>query len=470
MSPVKILVVEDEFIVAADLSARLKKLGYQVVGTAASGLEAIEKVWRESPNLVLMDIVLKGEMNGIATAETIKKGYNIPIIFLTAYADRKTFTKAQTTEPFGYICKPFQEKNLQMAIEIALQRHGIETQHQQQLVIAQQEHYESQDKINKQVAQVSRTIYDLQTPITTLLASIKLLEVSQGQTETELTEKYLRLIKSSGDKIENLVEDILLLAKAEKKQLEFAPEAIDLARFCGNYLEEIQVGNQTSQRFTLLCPNLPDIVYLDAKLLQTILGNLLANAIKYSAIDQAIVLKIEYEENYVPSLENNSISSPNQSFNIAPLSTRGYADDKLRASQEAFSADSLSSAGSVATHTEQNSRQDFRQGFRPNSAQNSRQNGGTPLEYSSEENHDLQELFSPYIIIQIKDYGLGIPEGEQSKIFNTFYRCSNVAEVRGTGLGLAIVKHAVELHGGSISFTSKEGEGSTFTVALPCGT
>jgi signal transduction histidine kinase len=465
MSPVKILVVEDEFIVAADLTARLKKLGYQVVGTAASGLEAIEKVWRESPSLVLMDIVLKGEMNGIATAETIKKGYNIPIIFLTAYADRKTFTNAQTTEPFGYICKPFQEKNLQMAIEIALQRHGIETQHQQQLAIAQQERHESQNKINKHVAQVSRTIYELQTPITTLLASIKLLEVSQGQTETELTEKYFRLIKSSGDKIENLVEDILLLAKAEKKQLEFAPEAIDLARFCRNYLEEIQVGSQTSQRFILLCPNLPSIVYLDAKLLQTILSNLMANAIKYSPIDQAIVLKIEYQENYVPSLENNSISSPNQSFGMAQEPS--FGTDK-----ELSSLDSLSSISTIA-YAEQNSRQDFRQESRQNSlpqTQDTAQNEETSLEFSSEENHDLQDLFSPYIIIQIKDYGMGIPEGEQNKIFHTFYRCSNVAEVSGTGLGLAIVKHAVKLHGGSISFTSKEGEGSTFTVALPCGT
>ncbi len=426
MALIKILVVEDEFIVAADLKARLNKMGYKVVGTAASGLEAIEKVWKESPDIVLMDIVLKGEMDGIAAAEAIKQGYNIPIIFLTAYADQNTFSKAKTTEPFGYICKPFQEKNLRMAIEVALQRHGIETKQQQDLIAAQQSEYESINQLNFQTEEVSRTIHELRTPLTTILASIKLLEISKGQTETELQNKYLRLLKSSSTKLENLIDDILLLAKAERKQLRFAPEAIDLARFCRNYLEEIQVGSQTSHRFILLCPDLPNLVYLDAKILETILSNLLTNAVKYSPPEKAIILKVEYQNNYLPSLETESLTSKRTLLN--PLSS-----SKL--SQE----------------------------LPPKLANNS-PNHSPALEM------ELQELFSPYIVIQVRDYGIGIPPEEQDRIFETFSRCSNVAGVNGTGLGLAIVKHAVELHGGSITFESIERLGSTFTVALPCGT
>lgn len=426
MALIKILVVEDEFIVAADLKARLTKMGYKVVGTAASGLEAIEKVWKESPDIVLMDIVLKGEMDGIAAAEAIKQGYNIPIIFLTAYADQNTFSKAKTTEPFGYICKPFQEKNLRMAIEVALQRHGIETKQQQDLIAAQQSEYESINQLNFQTEEVSRTIHELRTPLTTILASIKLLEISKGQTETELQNKYLRLLKSSSTKLENLIDDILLLAKAERKQLRFAPEAIDLARFCRNYLEEIQVGSQTSHRFILLCPDLPNLVYLDAKILETILSNLLTNAVKYSPPEKAIILKVEYQNNYLPSLETESLTSKRTLLN--PLSS-----SKL--SQE----------------------------LPPKLANNS-PNHSPALEM------ELQELFSPYIVIQVRDYGIGIPPEEQDRIFETFSRCSNVAGVNGTGLGLAIVKHAVELHGGSITFESIERLGSTFTVALPCGT
>lgn len=427
MPLIKILVVEDEFIVAADLKARLNKMGYKVVGTAASGLEAIEKVWRESPDIVLMDIVLKGDMDGIAAAEAIKQGYNLPIIFLTAYADQNTFSKAKLTEPFGYVCKPFQEKNLKMAIEVAIQRHSIETQQQRDLILAQQSQYESLHQLNDQTEEVSRTIHELRTPLTTILASIKLLEVSKGQTETELQDKYLRLLKSSSSKLESLIDDILLLAKAERKQLRFAPEAIDLARFCRNYLEEIQVSSQTSHRFIFLCPNLPSLVYLDVKILETILSNLLTNAVKYSPPEKAIVLKVEYQNNYLPSLEVKALN-PEQTL-LNPLSSSNL-------SQEPY----IKSLG-------ENS---------PN--------------YSPALEMELQELFSPYVIIQVRDYGIGIPQGEQDQIFETFSRCSNVAGVNGTGLGLAIVKHAVELHGGSIIFDSTERLGSTFTVALPCGT
>ncbi|NJL90748.1 MAG: hybrid sensor histidine kinase/response regulator [Coleofasciculaceae cyanobacterium SM2_1_6] len=489
MSLVKVLVVEDEFIVAADLKARLNKMGYKVVGTAASGLEAIEKVWRESPDIILMDIVLKGDMDGIAAAAAIKQGYNLPIIFLTAYADQNTFKKAKLTEPFGYICKPFQEKNLRMAIEVALQRHSIETQQQQELIAVQQSHYESLHQLNSQTEEVSRTIHELRTPLTTILASIKLLDISKGQTETELQNKYLRLLKSSSTKLENLIEDILLLAKAERKQLRFAPEAIDLARFCRNYLEEIQVSSQTSHRFIFLSPNLPSLVYLDAKILETILSNLLTNAIKYSPPEKAIVLKVEYQKNYLPSLEAQSLilekalqNSPS-SADFGNLGDLKPSDDPRKDNDSNYARDypentrngDYNSRSNSKNYSQQSLEQVSSQGLSPGLSQRLEQDLGYNLEpdlkslQRDNPDQELQELFSPYIVIQVRDYGIGIPQGEQDLVFETFARCSNVSEVSGTGLGLAIVKHAVELHGGSITFDSTEGLGSTFTVALPCG-
>ncbi len=472
MPLIKVLVVEDEFIVAADLKARLNKMGYKVIGTAASGLEAIEKVWRESPDIVLMDIVLKGDMDGIATAEAIKQGYNIPIIFLTAYADQNTFSKAKLTEPFGYICKPFQEKNLKMAIEVALQRHSIETQQQQDLIAAQQSQYESLHKLDYQTEEVSRTIHELRTPLTTILASIKLLEISKGQTETELQKKYLRLLKSSSAKLENLIDDILLLAKAERKQLRFAPEAIELTRFCRNYLEEIQVSSQTSHRFILLCPDLPNLVYLDAKILETILSNLLTNAVKYSSPEKAIVLKVEYQSNYLPSLEAR-IESSNQRVAQKSSSKSVFSDFQLDGN-----IDYLAPSSDGGTHQDhgdvnydsynyEDSDQDNYSRLRLDQTENSHPSNP---KCDLVPNEELEELFTPYLVIQVKDYGIGIPQDEQGKVFDTFSRCSNVGGVQGTGLGLAIVKHAVELHGGSIALVSTEGIGSTFTVALPCGT
>ena len=121
-----ILVVEDESIVAKDIQVCLRKLGYDVVGVVSSGEEAVEKAEEFDLDLIMMDIMLKGEMSGIEAAEIIRKKKSIPVIFLTAYTDRNTVDKAKETEPFGYIIKPFKEIDIQTAIEIALYKHSRE--------------------------------------------------------------------------------------------------------------------------------------------------------------------------------------------------------------------------------------------------------------------------------------------------------------------------------------------------------
>jgi DNA-binding LytR/AlgR family response regulator len=123
MPKTNVLVVEDESIVSKDIQHSLKKLGYNVVGAAASGDRAIELARSEKPDIILMDIMLKGEMNGIETAEVMKNELGIPVIFLTAYADDSTLSKAKVTEPYGYIIKPFKEVDLHTTIEMALYKH-----------------------------------------------------------------------------------------------------------------------------------------------------------------------------------------------------------------------------------------------------------------------------------------------------------------------------------------------------------
>lgn len=118
-----ILVVEDESIVSKDIQMSLKKLGYNVVGAANTGEKAVDLALELKPNLVLMDIMLKGEMTGIDAAAQIKEKLNIPVIFLTAYADESTLNKAKVTEPYGYIIKPFKEVDIHTSIEMALYKH-----------------------------------------------------------------------------------------------------------------------------------------------------------------------------------------------------------------------------------------------------------------------------------------------------------------------------------------------------------
>lgn len=126
MSKIKVLVVEDESIVSKDIQHSLKRLGYIISGASATGEKAITLAAEERPSIVLMDIMLKGDMNGIEAAEIIKREHGIPVIFLTAYADEATLSKAKITEPYGYIIKPFKEIDLHTSIEMALYKHQKE--------------------------------------------------------------------------------------------------------------------------------------------------------------------------------------------------------------------------------------------------------------------------------------------------------------------------------------------------------
>jgi len=125
MKQKRILVVEDERIVADDVRMSLERLGYEVSGTAVSGEEAIKKAKKFRPDLVLMDIVLEGEMDGIEATSVIRSSFNIPVVYLTAYADEKTLERAKITEPYGYILKPFDDRDLRTIIEIALYKHKM---------------------------------------------------------------------------------------------------------------------------------------------------------------------------------------------------------------------------------------------------------------------------------------------------------------------------------------------------------
>jgi len=128
MSKTDIMVVEDSGIVLLDIQKSLKSLGYSVVATASSKDEAIQKADETQPDLVLMDIRLGEEMGGIEAADHIREHYDIPIVFLTGYADEDTFQRAKITDPLGYILKPFDPKGLRTTIEIAIHNHGLKRQ------------------------------------------------------------------------------------------------------------------------------------------------------------------------------------------------------------------------------------------------------------------------------------------------------------------------------------------------------
>ena len=116
----KVLIVDDEAAITTQLEERLAVMGYEVVGTASTGEEAVDLAREHAPDIILMDIVMPGELDGIEAARLIRREMDIPVVFLTAYGDDRFIERAKDVGPYGYIIKPYQENALKAAIEIAL--------------------------------------------------------------------------------------------------------------------------------------------------------------------------------------------------------------------------------------------------------------------------------------------------------------------------------------------------------------
>ncbi|TVQ51077.1 MAG: DNA-binding response regulator [Saprospirales bacterium] len=123
---VKVLIVEDEPIISADIEFTLGTADYKVVGIAHSSLKALDMLASRQPDMVILDINIKGDKDGIELAEIIREKYNIPFLFLTSYSDKVTLERVKPTLPYGYIVKPFKERDLLSSVEIAIFRHQQE--------------------------------------------------------------------------------------------------------------------------------------------------------------------------------------------------------------------------------------------------------------------------------------------------------------------------------------------------------
>jgi CheY-like chemotaxis protein len=126
------LIVEDEILIAEELRERLSRLGFSVIAAVDSAEEGIAIATRESPDLVLMDIRLRGEKDGVQAAHEIRQQVDVPIVYLTAYSDRLTVDRAKATEHDAYILKPFHRSELQTTIEVAMQRHALRAKEKKQ--------------------------------------------------------------------------------------------------------------------------------------------------------------------------------------------------------------------------------------------------------------------------------------------------------------------------------------------------
>lgn len=185
----KIFITEDEFIISINLERKLNALGYNVIGTAASGEECLEKIAEEQPDLILMDIMLAGDLDGIETAEIIKKKYDIPLIFLTAYSAREIHKRAALTEPYAYIIKPAEERELEINIAIALYKN-----------IAEKELKKKREELEKINLNLDQLVKDRTAELEELNSELKR-EIEEKNEAQETQKRLVQVIEQAKDHI-----------------------------------------------------------------------------------------------------------------------------------------------------------------------------------------------------------------------------------------------------------------------------
>ncbi|MGC1247204.1 MAG: ATP-binding protein [Spirulinaceae cyanobacterium] len=286
-SPAKILVVEDELIVAKNLTRSLEKQGYHVTGVASSGKLAIEKARETQPNLVLMDITLQGDLDGIETAEIISSQLHIPIIYMTAHADDSTLDRAKRTGPYGYLVKPFKPQDTKTTIEMALAKHSADQQRETILL-------EEKELNTLKTRFLSMAAHDLRTPLTAIAGSAELLNLySQKGDFKQKGEKCFHRIQTSVDCMNQMLEDLSILGESQLAQLPFNPVSVDIVAFCQDLVNEFQTISQAQIIFIEDRKNIQG--QMDIQGLRHILMNLLSNAIKYSPDEDTIEFTLTSE-------------------------------------------------------------------------------------------------------------------------------------------------------------------------------
>ena len=405
MPNVKLMIVEDEEIVAFDIESTLKDLGYEVCAVVASGEEAIASASINYPDLVLMDIMLKGSMDGIQTAEEIHKRFNISVVYLTAYSDFMTVEQAKASEPFGYIIKPFEEKEIHTAVAIALSRHNAEKRIRQAL--------EKEKELNKLKSLfVAHASHEFRTPLSTIQTSIQLLELYCQELLDSQKIKHFNRIQTAIEQMLRLLDDLLVIGQAEAGRLDFNPVSLNLVEFCHN-----------------------------------LVGNLPLN------------VKIYYELN-----TNNSpldVSPNSLGFTKPGASIRQIISGQngTQAIPEAPKQITFTCKGDFTNACmDEDLLQQILNNLLSNAIKYSPEGGIISFDLSCE---------AEIVTFRIQDRGIGIALEDQQQLFEPFYRARNVGKIKGTGLGLSIVKKCVGLQGGQIFVKSEVGSGTTFIVKLP---
>jgi len=269
-----ILLVEDESIVAMDMSRRLKAMGYSTIGHVASGKKAFEYAMQKHPDLILMDIQLKGELDGIHTAELIRQEMDVPVIYITAYGDDETFSRAKAAGAYGYILKPFQEREVRSSIEIALYIHKIQFELYQTKIAA--------DEANKVKDRfLTKISHELRTPLNSILG---VAELGMESSAIDEQRNYFRIVQKEGHHLLQLINTIINFSQIAAGKAEYTNVDFSIRELADDLIEQFrdEVAKKNLHLKYHLDHKGPQILNGDSSKLRQVLMYVIGNAVKFT--------------------------------------------------------------------------------------------------------------------------------------------------------------------------------------------
>lgn len=504
MEKEKVLIVEDERIVAEDIRMSLERIGYLVCGLALSGSEAIEKVKELRPDIVLMDIVLGREMDGIEAASKIRSSFEIPVVYLTAYGDERTLERAKVTEPFGYIIKPFEEKELKSTIEIALYKHRMEKKLKESeqwlsttlrsigdAVIATDKKghvsfinpvaqsltgWKNEEAIGRPLRDIFITLNE-ETGQPIAVSVMKLLQknrqpeigdhillVSRDGNRIPINQSTAPIHDEKGDVIGAVLafQDITERKKAmdelkkacsdlkkTQQQLIQSEKLAALGRFSSGVAHEIKnplgiiLGGLEFLEGRLVRPEKDVKTTIDKIKEATFRANIIVQELLNFA--RPSELKIERVKPSELINETLSLLKYKTPLNSIKVET-SFSDEELY------------------IEADRNQMQQVFFNLLLNAIEAMPEGGVIKIETKKT---IVKEFFisEHFCVIEIIDTGTGITEENLKRLFEPFFTTKR--ERKGTGLGLTMTKLIVENHKGSLEIESKAGKGTTARVILP---
>lgn len=272
----KVLIIEDNVLTIDELEYRLVQMGYEVE-SATSGTEAIEKVDLYRPDIILSDINLGDGLDGIETIHLINQNHNIPVVYISAYDDNNTINRAHSTEPFAYVMKPIQERELSIAINIALYKSKTE-----------KELKELSAYKNKLFSIIA---HDLKSPCSSFMQLTKMIIDNYDNYNKEIILEYLKILYSNSDKTVMLLENLLNWSRSQLNGFVVKKERINLKSFIKPILEQF-TDNADKKEVDInvdIDENL--FVFIDNRIIEIVLRNIISNAIKFTLKGGNVTIK-----------------------------------------------------------------------------------------------------------------------------------------------------------------------------------